>query len=379
MAHSSGDGGVRQLDVPIVIYGFDRPDYLDRLCAGLLAQRGVRPDPARVHLLADGAVSARTGCVHGAPARIAASIAAFRRHFPEGTVHAAPRNLGIADNILRGQRLVFETLDQPTGYFFEDDLEPGPHYLAALEAVRERTGPHAARVAYFAAYGEPRLAVAGPEVGYVRLGHHWGYGLRREAWRRVQDWLAPWWAAIRENDYPARNKPRLLALWRDREVASEGVGEDAATALACADLGLVRVNTDVCFARYIGEEGEHFTPQIFRRLGFAETAVATGEESDFRFPPIAADWIAATAEETRENRRRFRKTGLEPLIERLRAEQEDPDRLATAEEVATLWRLLLDRRVVPPAVLERHAGRSTIRALRREIVRMRAFRRATGV
>ena len=31
--------------VPIVIYSFDRPDYLERLLRGLLAQTQLRPDP----------------------------------------------------------------------------------------------------------------------------------------------------------------------------------------------------------------------------------------------------------------------------------------------------------------------------------------------
>ena len=77
-----------------------------------------------------------------------------------------------------------KTLDQPLGYFFEDDLEPGPLYLAALEAVRRATEPFAAKVGHFAAYGDHRMQPPGPEVGFRPLGHHWAFGLRRDAWRR---------------------------------------------------------------------------------------------------------------------------------------------------------------------------------------------------
>jgi hypothetical protein len=291
-------------------------------------------------------------------------------------VHAARHNLGIADNILRGQRLAFETLGAELAWFFEDDLEPGPLYLAALEAVRRATVPHAARVAYFAAYGDHRLAADGPEVGFAQLGHHWGYGLRAEAWRRIQAQMAWWWPAIRENDYQARNRPRLFRLQRAREYAVHGVGEDAMAELACVELGLARLNTNVPFARYIGERGEHFTPEIFAALGFADGRWAEGAR--FAFEALEEGALARIAAAAREARRGFRRHELEPLIARLEAEEADPDRLVTAEEVAQLWLLLLDRRAVPPEVLARHVGRTTLRALRREIVRMAAFQRATG-
>jgi hypothetical protein len=361
--------------VPLVIFSFDRPDYLDKLCRGLLDQRQLRADPASVHLMQDGAVSLRTGRHQGRPAQIARSIEVFRQHFPQGQVHAAAHNLGIAENILRGQTLVFETLDAPLGYFFEDDLEPGPLYLAALEAVRRATEPFAESVGFFAAYGDHLARPPGPEVRFRPLGHHWAYGLRREAWRRIQAWLPDWWEEIRRNDYRARNKRRLLELWRSRRVARDAATQDAATELACADLGLARIGTDVCFGRYIGQEGQHFTPAAFRRLGFEGMSWAEGER--FTFVRLDAPTVRRIAAGARSMHEAFRRDGLEQAIARMDAERDDPDRLATEAEIRTLWHLLLDSRVVPAAYLERHAGRTTIRALRREIVRRLEFRRIT--
>lgn len=362
--------------VPIVIYSFDRPDYLDRLCRGLLAQAQLRPDPARVFLLQDGAVSARTGHRYGRIPRMRRCVELFREHFPQGQVLQAEHNLGIADNILRGQRHVFETLDEELGYFFEDDLEPGPLYLAALEAMRAATEPFAGRVGYFAAYGNHHDPRPGPGVTVVQLGHHWGFGLRRAAWRRIQDFLAPWWEEARRVDFQGRNRARLLKVYRGWDVAVDGVAEDAATELACASLGLARLNTDVSFARYIGEHGEHFNPAVFRRLSFGGMRWAEAGRFVLQAPGEAE--VARIAADAREGRVAFRREELEPLIARIEAEQADADRLATEEEVAALWLLLLDRREVPAAMLERHAGRTTIRDLRRAIVRMPEFQRRTA-
>jgi hypothetical protein len=363
-------------DIPIVIFSFDRPNYLDLLCRGLLGQTQLRVDPSRVHLMQDGAVSKRTGRRHGHPARIARSIALFRAHFPDGHVHASAHNLGIAENILRGQTLAFETLDAPVAYFFEDDLEPGPLYLAALEAMRRATEPYAAQVAHFAAYGAHHGRPPGPQVRYRELGHHWAFGLRRDAWRRIQAWLPDWWEEIRRNDYRARNKRRLIELWRTRRVARNAAAQDAASELACADLGLARIGTDVCFGRYIGRQGQHFSPGIFHKLGFEGLCWAEGER--FTFEALTEAMIARIAQRAFATHSRFREEGLEQAIAAMDATQDDPDRLVTADDIRALWHLLLDRRDVPPGYMARHAGRTTIRALRREIVRREDFERSTG-
>jgi hypothetical protein len=363
---------MRVLDAPIIVFGFDRPDYLETLCQGLLAQRHVRPDPARVHLMQDAVASRRTGRRYADGAPVRENMAVFRRHFPKGHVHWPPQHLGIAENILRGERLAFETLDSELAYFFEDDLEPGPLYLHALETMRARTEPHAERVAHFAAYGDHRRPGAGPLVEYRQLAHHWGFGLRRAAWRRIQDWLAPWWEEVRRNDYAERNERRILELWRTKRVAIDGVTQDAAKQLACADLGLARIGTDVCFARYIGERGQHFTPEQYRALGFDRMAIVEGEA--FEFPPLETARLEAILERLLAYHLSWRETKLAPRI----AELEDPDRLATAEDVAAIWSVMLDRQVVPPEVLEKHVGRTTFRALRRMALRSQHFRRAIG-
>jgi hypothetical protein len=361
---------------PIVIFSLDRPDYLERLCRGLLAQVQVQPDPKRIFLLQDGAVSPRSGTRYGRPMLMQRCVEVFRDLFPQGAVLSAPHNLGIADNILRGQRHVFQKLGEDLGYFFEDDLEPGPLYLAALEAMRSATEPFAHRVAHFAAYGDTKAPGEGPEAKVTLLAHHWGFGLRRSAWRRIQAFLPAWWEEIRRVDYRGNNQLRLLKVYRGWDVATHGVGQDSVTSAACASLRLARLNTDVAFARYIGEHGEHFTPDLFQRRGFDKLNWSKAEQFTLQAPTaedvgriIAREHIYYTD---------FRRDHLEPLIERIEAEQVDPDRLATTEDITALWLLLLDRRQVPPHIMEQHAGKTTMRDLRRMVVRMRPFQRVTA-
>lgn len=360
-------------DVPVVIFAFDRPDYLAALCKGLLAQTQVRVDPSRVHLVQDGGVSALTGRRHALPGKIARSVAAFRAHFPQGHVHQSRVNLGIAQNILRGQVLAFETLDAPVAYFFEDDLEPGPLYIAALEAMRRATEPIAEHVSYFAAYGKQ---APGPVVQWSPLANLWGFGLRREAWRRIQAWLEPWWEVIRRNDYRARNVLRIMEFWQTMPVARNASSQDGAMEAASAYLRMARLATDVSFGRYIGAVGQHYSPEQFRRRGYESMTWA--DQEVFTFAPLAAETAERFAEGACRAFETYRNEGLEPAIANWKARFDDPDRLATEAEIRTLWHLLLDRREVPAPYLARHAGRTTIRAVRREIVRRSEFERSTG-
>lgn len=269
------------VQAPIILYSFDRPDYLERVCTGLRAQRGVRINWRRVWLVQDGGISRHSGRIFAGQDAIRGCIDTFRRIIPEGQVLDSAANLGVAFNILRGERLVFETLDAELGYFFEDDLELGPYYLWALEQLRARTEP-LERVAYFGAYGDHRRDYPGPVVKYIPLEHHWGFGLYRRAWRPVMKALQPFYALLEGCDYNDRDHRKIFRLWEGLSIASEASSQDAAKSIACLELGLSRVLTTVSFGRYIGERGNSFSPEHFRNMGFDKHRIVEADRFDFQ-------------------------------------------------------------------------------------------------
>ena len=356
---------------PIVIFSFTREDYLRRLCASLRTQQGVRLEEGRVHLVQDGARSPRSGNVYGDPARIEASIAAFREAFPGGHVHASADNLGIAMNIQRGEALVFETLDAEVGYFFEDDLELGPWYLATLEAMRAQLGAHP-EIGYFAAYGDHRRVSDPDAPKLVPLEHHWGFGLTRRCWRAMQPWLQPFLRTYGRVDYQMRPDLAIAELYLDKPVAHTASSQDVAKTMACADLGFARVNTDVCFARYIGERGESFSPAGFTRLGFPAMAYAT--ERPRHAPAITPAAVEEIIRAKRASCTEFRQTAFPARLEELRGRILNPDRLVTREELDQLWRLLMDRAPDAADYYANTVGRRTVREVRTALLRSREAR-----
>jgi hypothetical protein len=237
------------LEVPVILFAFNRPAYLERVCASLLRQRDVVLDPRRVFLLQDGAVSPRTGLRYAEDAEVEASIAAFRAHFPRGHVAAARANLGVAANIRRGEVLAFEALDADCAYFFEDDLELGPEYLRMMEQLRALSDRDP-RVGYFAAYGDHKAAPPGPEAWLTMLQHHWAFGLRREPWRRLREWLAPYDRILEGADYGFRDHLAIFRWMETLPVATPFSSQDAAKTLGCNALSIARIMTDLCFAKY---------------------------------------------------------------------------------------------------------------------------------
>jgi hypothetical protein len=363
----SAAGAGAPIPWPILIISFNRPDYLRRLCASLKAQQGVALNETNIHLMQDGGRSPRSGLGYATEEEIAESIAVFREAFPKGQVHASPDNLGIAMNMLRAERHAFVTLKAHGGYFFEDDLELGPCYLAVMEAMRQTFRAHP-KVGYFAAYGDHRRGGDPSAPTLVPMEHHWGFGLKRICWQAMQPWLKPFHQVYAEVDYQARPHLRIVEIFEQKQVSSMNSSQDVAKTMACAELGFARVNTDVSYARYIGEQGQSFRPATFERLGFHEMRYV--EHMPDRLPEVTGEIVAAIAERKRAACVAHRQERYPAELAEMRTRLFNPDRPATREEIEWLWRLLMDR-VPGDDVLDRLAGKRTLRQVRRQLLRNR--------
>jgi hypothetical protein len=356
------------IGVPIIIFAFARPEYLRRLCASLQAQRGVAILDKQVHLVQDGSRSRRSGLVYGEPEKIEASIATFREFFPGGQVHASPENLGVAMNIHRGEKLAFQTLKAELAYFFEEDIELGPCYLAMMEQLRRLLAPHKT-VGYFAAYGDHQRRSNPDAPALVPMEHHWGFGLTRPCWQAMQPWLKPFHEVYGQVDYQARPHLRIVELYEEKAVSHMASSQDVAKTMACADLGFARVNTDVCYARYIGAQGESFQAESFASLGFDTMSYVTAMPAEP--PPVTAEAIAEIIRAKRAACTAHRQEIFPGQIAEMRQNMFNPDRAATREELDWLWRMVMDRLPADEAYYEQNVGKRTIRQIRRSLLRSR--------
>ena len=253
-------------DRPIAVISYNRHDLLEQFLVSL-KQQTVAFDPARVALFQDHGDPAEDGCV-----------AVFRAAFPEGEVFQADQNLGVALNIDRAERHVFETLGAEVAYFFEDDLILGPHYLEALGQLADFALAED-RVSYVAAYGVHRTAAAeqASRAGeLVPMDHKWGFALTRRQWERQKPIIAPYLDIIRQRPYRQRDHAAIKAYYRSLGFGEAGTSQDGAKDVAGAVLGTVKLMSFACFARYEGREGLHMRPELYEQLGYGQTSLYEG-------------------------------------------------------------------------------------------------------
>jgi hypothetical protein len=361
----------RAITTPIVIFAFDRPHYLRRFCESLRAQQGVVLNERRIYMVQDGAISPRSGLRYASDAILAESAAVFRGAFPRGQVLASPQNHGIAMNIRRGESLVFETLEADLGYFFEDDLELGPAYLLAMERVKDAVADRP-EVAYFAAYGEHRRPSNPDAPELVWLDHHWGFALRRQAWQRIEAWLRPYFAILARHDYQHRDHFAIFRFLEQQEMAVTHSSQDALKSVAAASLGMIRVMTDLCFGRYIGEKGASFNPARFREMGFDRIPLVS--RTDIGIPALTEAQARSLLAAQQNHYRHIRAQEFDGFLRNYAIRHAEADRLVSREDVADLYRLLLDRVPEGEDAYAGNIGRRTLRELRRDVLNSQEYR-----
>ena len=261
---------------PIAVISFNRPDYLGQLLASLAAQQPAI-NPHRVHLFQDGAVNRYSGIRYAEDADIAASLALFREFFPQGHVHASPDNIGLTENILRAETLVFERLRAPVGYFFEDDLVLSPHYVAALDLMR-RAFARIDRIVYYNANGDYSASLEKQRSNARRLmymGHFWGFALKRTHWLRMKPILADYYRLMTGRDERIGSREEVKALFRSwgKSQAHPHTSHDSAKDFLTHLMGRWCASCCPALGRYIGARGRHFTPSIYSEYGFDKTTV----------------------------------------------------------------------------------------------------------
>lgn len=278
---------------PIVLMGFNRPDYLRQVIASLLAQQGGALDHREFHLFQDGAVNRFSGERYANDEDIQASVDIFREMVPQGVVHQSPDNIGVALNFERAERYVFLERGFPSAMLFEDDMVLGPYYVDTLQRLLDFAASPAAggRVGYVAAYGMHRASSEQQEQrqqDIVEMGHAWGYAVNRDHWLDVREVIDPYIQVVEGFDYRQRPKAHIGGVHKSLGVATRSLSQDAMKMLATSWLGRVRLMPFVCQARYIGETGLNFTPEAFQKKGYGREVLFDRRPDHFDWPSIDA-------------------------------------------------------------------------------------------
>jgi Domain of unknown function (DUF4214) len=269
---------------PIAVMSFNRPDLLTTVLKSLKNQT-IGIDESRVYLFQDGAQSRFT------PAHVDESlqdecVRRFHQIFPNGCALRSPVNLGIALNFDRAERLFFEEFEAEVGLFFEDDLVLSQYYLEALHQLIDfaLTEPLVGYVAAYGDHGASKEKQHASAMKVIPMTHNWGFALKRSQWARQREFVDGYLSIIRDGDYARRDDGRIAAYFAKFGFAGAGSSQDVAKTIACLVVGATRLMCFPCFGHYIGQKGEHFTPEIYAKLGYDKTTLYNQRLAQFKVP-----------------------------------------------------------------------------------------------
>jgi hypothetical protein len=314
--------------LPICLFSFNREALLRLTLLSLREAMAVAGMAGPVVLFQDGAHNPYSRQDKTTPDSVAACIAAFRDVMPHGVVFPAAENLGIGKNIYRGELWAFADQNYPAALFFEDDMVVSPRYFMVMQQLFALAQAQP-RIAMFAAYGaDGRLGVAQQFEQRQNVGpmhHNWAFGLTRAAWQRRETLTRGYMALLDGCDYRDRPLDRIAAWYGALGWPPLPTSQDIAKTVALNTLGFARVSSVAICAKNIGEEGQHYTPGEFQRMGFADVTFLESAHPDaaWAFAPVDEAAIDAIVAEQRRETLRVRLgpdafLGSTALIEALR-------------------------------------------------------------
>jgi predicted Ser/Thr protein kinase/methylase of polypeptide subunit release factors len=269
---------------PIAVISFNRPHLLEQVLRGLREQTSP-PDPAGAYLFQDGGQHSAPECV-----------GIFKKIFPQGRAFVADTKLGVGLNSDRAERFVFETLGAECGIFFEDDVLAGPAYLTVLNRLIELALADE-RIGYVAAYGNYR-ATPQQQLQNARklrpLRSLLGIGLTKCHWLKCRPYMEQYLPLLHALEGGRPDRDAIRALCASWGVEPGDTGPDRVKAFVTAVIGAIKLNTEVAYGKHIGEQGMTFTPERFKRWGFADSQFFSEVQSlDFDLSTVNFDpWFA---------------------------------------------------------------------------------------
>ena len=254
--------------VGVGIISFDRPDYLRQLVASLEQQTHL--EETYFHLFQDGSKNVFSGRECADQADIERCVNVFAEaDLPRAFFHVREENAGIAIN-------QFEAIEGMVAQYdyvlmLEDDVVLSPYYFRLMRVLFEQL--------------EDQEDVFGFCLGFKKLcarhktrenldkifktcGHWWAEAFWADRWERVRPHFLEYYRLVQDKDYVMRPSQEIRELFRRKGWPSPVTSQDAAKDMAIYSAGMERVRTVVNRAISVGKRGVHFTPAIFRKLGF---------------------------------------------------------------------------------------------------------------
>jgi hypothetical protein len=250
---------------PIIVYAYNRPDYLDQVLEALKPQT----KDSEVFLFQDG-----PRILTDDKPKVAESVSVFKKHFPKSTVFDSPVNLGVGFNQKRAREFIFSRAD--SAIFVEDDIVLNSYYIEQLNFLMDKFQDDE-DIGMISCFGEihRHTDVFGycdyltkyddwdkqqerNKDKFMQMEHIWGYGFFKRAYERVVPFMEGYYAML-PDDYRGRPHKQILQYCDQYGISPSKVvtSQDSVLSAFLALHNMIKISTFTMNAKYIGEWGEH--------------------------------------------------------------------------------------------------------------------------
>lgn len=273
----------------LLLVGFNRVDYFDQTLTSLEANDEAHK--CDLHIYLDGGPKANQSALKE---RINAST------FKSITLVARNENWGIGRHLIDARRTLFDELHYDRVLLFEDDMVLAPSYVATVLSIMdwsEQFNDVGTVMAYTINKDSPEEQESQTDQVVATNRHFWGYGMSRSVWQDIKSTMYEFERRYLIGVSYAKRAHRTIrwrfirGIVRRQRMQREGeslipdsvltapfsslpfgcpTSQDAVTALALWHHGYGRLTTRVSRARYVGEKGFSFSPEIYQKMGFGE-------------------------------------------------------------------------------------------------------------
>ena len=262
------------------------------------------------------------------------------------------QNLGITKHFAFAEDYLFNQLEYDFVVFCEDDMVLGDAYMASLHAMAEKFIDDE-RIAMVSAHSMSYIKPMDQQLSaldkYLPMGHSWGYGLYRRAWKSIEPILKIYIDLLDGVPKGERNDIAIQFWLQACGFKPDATSHDFIKSCAIVALGYLRISSYPNYGLYIGERGVHFNPESFQKHRYVDTIICNKPIADAA--PIDENqyhqlW-KSMANQCLSKPNEFSVEGFRSLVSKGLPKPNLPANLltsmATAEDIIALYKLFFNR------------------------------------
>jgi hypothetical protein len=249
---------------PIGILLFNSPDYSEIVLRSLLSQ-DINVDPSRVVITVDGYINSK-GEALGKNNQVGQVITIAKKYFPNSKIVHNNINQGIAKQFQFLENELFNFPNSEWALFLEHDFELFPNYLRGINTIVKATNQFD-EVVQVNCTGDINIPLSRGRNSVYPTNHSWAFALKKSHYVESKFITSAYIDSI-STSYYLRDQQKVKSTLKRHNVYPLATSQDSVKRAIRNTMGKLAVTSGLHLGEYIGAEGEHFTPELFAKLGY---------------------------------------------------------------------------------------------------------------